>query len=104
MRRKSSTSLSDIASDSDLVDRDLAWRIGKSNVYYRLSVDGVLDSGGEFALGSIGDIMACTNGYLAHPTNADKTNECLKASEFPGRVTLKDIGGLLFIYLFINAH
>ena len=83
--------VSDIASDSELVDRDLAWRIGKSSVYYRFSVDRILKSGGDSALRLTEAITSSTKGFLEHPTTEDKVNQCAKTSECPGRVTLTDI-------------
>jgi predicted acylesterase/phospholipase RssA len=84
--------ISDIASDGELVDRDLSWRIGKSNVYYRLSVDRILKSDGTSALGLTEDITSCTKVFLEHADTVDKVDRCTKASECLGRVTLTDIG------------
>jgi predicted acylesterase/phospholipase RssA len=81
----------DIASDCELVDRDLAGRLGQSNIYYRLSVDRNPNSGEDSSLNPIGNIQAATNAFLEHPSTTDKVNACAEAASRLGRVTLTDI-------------
>jgi hypothetical protein len=83
--------VNEFASDCERVDRDLGWRIGDSNVYYRLSLNRVLDPGGDSSTNALGDITSCTRGFLEHHEIAAKMNKCVQASEGITGVTLRDI-------------
>ena len=91
----------DIASDCELVDRDLAGRIGQSNIYYRLSVDRDLNPGGDSSLNAIGNIFASTKTFLEHPSTTDKMDECAAVASRLERVTLTDI---CEYYFFASPH
>jgi hypothetical protein len=77
--------------DSELVDRELGWRIGKLGVYHRLSVDKELDSGCIPSPNPIGNLVASTKNFLLHHNSIDKVDQCVGASERLGRVTLKEL-------------
>jgi len=93
----------DIASDCELVDRELARRIGEFNVYHRLSVDRDLGPVDVSSLNLIGDIMSCTEAFLECPAIVDKADQCVEACERIGRVILKDTCRL-FIASMLNPH
>jgi hypothetical protein len=83
--------VNDYACDCERVDRDLGWRLGELNVYYRLSVNRILESGDNYGSDPIGEITCCTKSYLEYHETTAKITKCVQASQDIGGVSLRDI-------------
>lgn len=89
-----------VATDSEKVSEDMERLIGQSNythrrVYFRFSVDRILDESGDQRL--VGKIISNTLGYLVKEQTGRSLDECVSACEIPGHATLGDLSRL-FIY------
>ena len=84
-------SIEKVASDSEVVEKDLSWRIGKSNLYYRFQVD-------IRATSSVEEIYSYTMNLLGQQSTIERIDQCAAAAERPGRKTLRDICKLHSIY------
>ena len=80
-----------IASDSELVHRDLAWRLGRSGVYYRVSASQHLETSGDTSYISIESVLAGTRKYIESPDTLEKVDQGVEASKCLGRETLRHI-------------
>jgi hypothetical protein len=70
---------------------ELYGHIGRSQVYYRFSVDRGLESPDSVSLKNIGDIEVHTRAYLQQTITGDALESCIAAAEHTGLATIKDI-------------
>jgi uncharacterized membrane-anchored protein len=79
--------IEEIALDCEIVDRDLRWRIGSSNVYHRLCLDRFSNLNGDNSI-----IVSTAMAFLEQPAVGASIDQCVAAAEHLAGVTMKDLG------------
>jgi hypothetical protein len=81
-----------IASDCEAVHSDLSWRIGASDIYYRLCVGPSSQPAMDSSQDPAEAIVMHSKVHLGQVATMEKVDQCVAVAERLGRSTLGDIG------------